>query len=182
MTLEQINRYVLTPGLAALPTPMDTPAARAMLLAIGQQESQFVARKQEPAGPARGFWQFEPGGGVMGVLQHPHTKDMALRLCGTWHVRTNVLDLWGAIMYHDPLAAGFARLLLWTLPDALPGPHDAARGWAQYLDAWRPGKPRVEKWERNYAAAWRAVGIVSPIVIASATTPPQIPARTPETV
>lgn len=54
---------ILDPALKLLPS-MDSVRARMMLLAIGLQESRFEHRRQLGNGPARGFWQFESGGGV----------------------------------------------------------------------------------------------------------------------
>jgi hypothetical protein len=67
-----------------------------------------------------------------------------------------------AAVYHqlesdDILACAFARLLLWTVPDSLPGRDEEQRAWSQYVSAWRPGKPRRDKWQRNYAKAWDAI-------------------------
>ena len=62
-----------------LPAKMDSPQARAMLKAIALQESRFEHRKQI-GGPARGFWQFEQGGGVRGVLNHPYSREHIRRI------------------------------------------------------------------------------------------------------
>ena len=59
---EALNKVII-PGLKLLPPKFDTPEARVMMLAIGMQESRFLHRKQI-GGPARGFFQFEEGGGV----------------------------------------------------------------------------------------------------------------------
>ena len=67
MNLVEVLRTNVLPGMALLPDRMDTPEARVMMLAIGLQESRFVHRRQIK-GPARGFWQFEQGGGVIGVV------------------------------------------------------------------------------------------------------------------
>jgi len=56
--------------------------------------------------------------------------------------------------HNDTLAAAFARCLLWTLPDNLPGEHDPADGWRCYVKAWRPGKPNPETWDNFYQRAW----------------------------
>lgn len=177
LTLETINRVIVTPGLSVLPMQMDTAPARAMLLAIGLQESRFEHRRQlplapgRPWGPARGFWQFEKGGGLAGVLHHPASRRLARAICTTW--RVDVLDrasLHETLATHDPLACGLARLLLYTLPDALPGPADVDEAWRQYVDAWRPGKPHRDTWNAFYQSAWVAVGIIEPIYQPAITT------------
>ncbi len=155
MTLDYANRHVLTAALALLPARMDTPEARALLLAIALQESRFVHRHQIN-GPARGFFMFEKAG-VSGVLNHPasatYARDMSRSLC----YEPAVTTIYDAIADNDILACCFARLLLWTLPDALPGRDDVQRGWAQYLAAWRPGRPRIETWSNCWARAWAVV-------------------------
>lgn len=137
---------VVIPGLKLLPKKMDTPEARVMLLTIGKQESRFLYRKQI-GGPARGFYQFEEGGGVRGVLNHPATQNTVLRVLDT-------LDLLPSDCYdclaepeHDALATVFARLLLYTHPKPLPSLNsDPDVSWRYYLDTWRPGKPHRGTW------------------------------------
>ena len=118
MTLEQVMRDAIRPALALLPAAMDTPQARCMLLAIGLQESRFVHRRQI-GGPARGFWQFEQGGGVRGVLAHPASAALARRYARF----AGAAD--GAVRVLAPgtgrcAGGAFARLLLWTDPARLP--------------------------------------------------------------
>ena len=59
-----------------------------------------------------------------------------------------------ALADNDILACAFARLLLWTLPDALPGRDDAVVGWSQYRRTWRPGTPHPEPWAGHWKPAW----------------------------
>ena len=151
MTLSYIADCVIPAALLVLPKAMDSDEARAMLVAIGLQESGFLHRRQI-GGPARGFWQFEAGG-VNGVLRHQATKDIIAPLIA--EMRYTQAQCYAALEHNDILAAIFARLLLWTLPDPLPS--DAADGWAQYLDAWRPGKPHRLTWDGHYERAWEMV-------------------------
>lgn len=156
-------------GLAHLPAKMDTPSARAMLLAIGLQESAGTHRWQvisqanpERMGPARGFWQFEQGGGVTGVLNHSTSRPYALKLCEEFEVYPAAPQVYAVLHLpsYDGLAAGFARLLLWTDAKRLPEPKMAQvdYAWDYYLRVWRPGKPHRQTWDEcfrqgvNYAA------------------------------
>lgn len=150
-------------ALCLLPSKMRSREAQVMLIAIGLQESRFKYRRQlvgkpaQPVGPATGFWQFEKNGGVKGVLTHPSTSKIARDLCDVRGVAADPLAVWDALQRDDVLAAGFARLLLWTDPKPLPRIGDADGAWALYLRTWRPGKPHPETWSALYADAVRAV-------------------------
>ncbi|MGV2866780.1 hypothetical protein [Achromobacter sp. AGC39] len=157
MDLHAICDYTVSPALTLLPPAMDTPQARVLLLAIGLQESRFLHRRQV-GGPARGFWQFEQGGGVRGVLTHAATYGPARRFCAARDVAATADAVYSALEADDVLAAGFARLLLWTDPRRLPDVGDADTGWALYLRTWRPGKPHPHTWHALYAQAMAAIG------------------------
>ena len=148
--------------------------ASVMLLAIGLQESRFIDRRQlvgkppEPTGPAKSFWQGERGGGmVQGVRMHEATRDKAKLLYKARGVQPNNQAIWDAIENDDVLAAGLARLLLWSDPKALPKLGDVEAAWQLYLRTWRPGAytngtpakraELREKWTGNYAKALVAV-------------------------
>lgn len=153
--IDLIRAHAIPAAYDVLPPAMASREATALLLAIGYQESRF-AHRQQVKGPARGFWQFEMGGGVVGVLGHPTTqaparsalKALAYRYDPTPH------GCYAAIEHNDVLAVVFARLLLWTLPGALPGRQDEGLGWRQYLAAWRPGKPHAETWSEAWKMGW----------------------------
>jgi hypothetical protein len=158
--LEAITREAIDPALALLPPKMDTPAARIMLLSIGQQESRFMYRYQKVAGqpyvkgPARGFWQMERGGGVVGVMTHTATNEFAHAICAIRNVPFDSVLVHAALETDDVLAAVFARLLLWADYKPLPGvgaSHDEA--WDCYVRNWRPGKPKRETWDEFHKAA-----------------------------
>ena len=154
--MKETLTHIITPALRILPPMMTSDAAKAMLLAIGMQESRLTHRKQI-GGPARGLWQFERGGGVAGVLRHPRTQGHAATVCWRLGNAGTTASVYHQLASDDVLAACFARLLLWTLPDALPGRERVAEGWGQYIRAWRPGKPRPETWADFYAQAWEVV-------------------------
>lgn len=161
----------IEPALALLPAGMDTPQARVMLLAIGLQESALVHRHQVLTGgrkgPARGLFQFERGGGVVGVLTHRATRKLAQEVCDHRGVPAASYEAWQALEYDDTLAAAFARLLLWTDPGALPAVADTEGAWHLYLRTWRPGaydrgtpaerRALREKFGRNHQQAREAV-------------------------
>jgi hypothetical protein len=144
---------VLNPGLYLLAEcggPPVTNTARVMLLAIAGQESAWVARRQF-GGPARGYWQFEQGGGVAGVMAHPATKAPLSRVCAVLDVPWDRAVLYEAVAWCDPLATVMARLLLWSDPKSLPTTEDAA--WDCYVRTWRPGKPHRATWGDRWRAA-----------------------------
>lgn len=128
-----------------------------MLLAIGLQESGFEHRFQR-SGPARGFWQFERGGGVAGVMQHTATRAWAEAACFDQEIPFDGDEVFKAIPYNDRLACVFARLLLWTDPATLPAPNPRSdlhmgAAWEIYRRTWRPGKPHHERWPANWKRA-----------------------------
>jgi hypothetical protein len=151
-----VLQYVFPPAFAMLPAPMETIDAKAMLLAIGFQESRFSHRHQVK-GPAHGFYQFEKLGGIKGVLTHRVTAEPIRRVCQGLCYQPSVDGCYLAVEHNDVLATCFARLLLWTLPSSLPSREESVEGWNQYLECWRPGKPHRETWDANYARAWAMV-------------------------
>lgn len=160
MPLAEVVSKILAPGLALLPINMDTPRARLMLLTIGRQESRFQYRRQTGNGPARGFWQFEQGGSVKGVMTHPATCGHAHRVCEERGVPWDRPTVWAALEQDDLLACAFARLNLWWAPGALPEIGDYDGAWKLYADVtWRPGKPHRETWNGYYDEARAALGV-----------------------
>jgi len=162
LRLSNIVETVIRPAFALMPSYMDTPEARCMLLAIGLQESGFTQRAQMNGGPARGFWQFEPGtkashGGVWGVYLHHLTHEPLRLLCHDRDVSFDPALVWEALERDDIFAAGVARLLLVTDAAPLPKLGETQEGWDCYARTWRPGKPRPQDWPGNYANALREV-------------------------
>lgn len=159
MKLGEIVLRAIDPALALLPAAMDSPAARVQLLANGLQESRFqhayqiVQGRPGVKGPARGYWQFELGGGVRGVLTHPASREHAYRICAERGVDPVAAAVWPALEYDHVLAAVFARLLLWTDPCRLPALGDVQGAWDLYIRTWRPGKPHRHTWDALYAQA-----------------------------
>lgn len=164
MTPSTFRAYVLRPGLEQLHQiggPRPSLDAERLLLAIAGQESGLAHRYQVlgkgKPGAARGWWQFEAGGGVAGVMRHPSSAALARRLCDACAVAWDQGAIWRAIEGHDTLATGFGRLLVWTDPGALPQGERA--GWDYYLRNWRPGKPHPDTWAGHWQKAERALAI-----------------------
>lgn len=165
--IELIAGHIMPAAFALLPPAMNTPAAKAMLLAIGLQESRFLSRRQWNYGPARGFWQFEKGG-VRGVCRHPDTitpLNAALRTLRYESLIGQTANLHYAIEDNDVLACVFARLLLWSVPAGLPPRANPTAGWSQYLAGWNPGKPHRPTWDAYYSEAWDRVETIDGEVI-----------------
>ncbi|QRY79625.1 hypothetical protein JVX91_00490 [Pseudomonas sp. PDNC002] len=170
MNLRDIRRSAIEPALLLLPAKMESPQAIVMLLAITRQEDPEQRRRQWPTGPARSLWQAEQGGGMItGLLTYriQSVRDLAAGLCVGRGVPPAAPDVWEAIEHDDILAAGLARLLLYTDPFRLPELGKESAAWDLYLRTWRPGAydkgtpaKRAElrkKWAVNYAAALEAV-------------------------
>lgn len=147
---------VIRPALRLLPPALTSPEAQVEVLAIMLQESGLRTRHQDGNGPARGLAQFERGG-VRGVLDHPASAELAKSLCAARGVPATSYSVYTALAGDDMLAAGFARLLLYTDPHPLPAVGDTAAAWDYYVRNWRPGKPRPNDWPGNHAAARMAL-------------------------
>lgn len=159
MELSEVIRTAIAPALAILPSRMGNMQARVMLLTIGLQESRFEHRRQMGNGPARGFWQFERGGGVKGVFTHPASTGHLHNLCAARDVPFDVPMIWARLETDDVLAAGVARLLLFTDPYPLPSVEDAGASWDLYARTWRPGKPHPSTWPGYHQQARAALGL-----------------------
>jgi len=153
---------IIDPALAELEPHgiRSSPQARAMLYAIGMQESRLQHRfqiitGQFTRGPARGLWQFEAGGGVVGVLSHHSTQDRAQLFARRFVGSISRDAVWASLAYEDTLACIYARLLLWTDPRALPEPtlENEEAAWQYYIRNWRPGKPHRVTWSKFWCEA-----------------------------
>ena len=160
-------RLVIVPSTRVLSKltgkDMGGDAAHVELLAIAPQESGLEHRRQvDSSGQpidhlARGWYQFEEGGGVHGVMTHPASKDYAEIICDGMCVPFNEDDVHEAIAWNGFLATFFARLLLWTDAAPLPAVGDEDGAWNYYIRNWRPGKPHPETWPVNYRQSVYAV-------------------------
>lgn len=154
MDLNLLQSLAIDPAISLLTDRMSSRTGKVMLIAIALQESRAKYRAQI-GGPARGYWQFERGGGTYGVLKHHASAAHAKRVCETLDIKAETYAVYDAIEYNDVLAAALARLLLWTLPQPLPATRE--EGWAQYIEAWRPGKPHPSTWPEAWDKAEQAV-------------------------
>lgn len=152
-------------GLALLPVTMRTAHAKVLLYATSRQENPKRLPKQV-GGPAVGDYQFESGGGVKGVLEHPSTAALAASVCKARGIAASRLTVYEALQDDPVLAAAFARLLYYTDPGRLPAVGDEQGAWDVYLRTWRPGafKRQPEelraKWSKSYNDAMVAYGLV----------------------
>ena len=156
MSPRELRNGPLAEALLLLPAKMTSPQAEVLLLAIGLQESRFKHRRQI-GGPARGWWQFERGGGVAGVLRHPASREHAVRVCDARGVAPVPEQIYQRLEHDDVLAAAFARLLLYTDPARLPAVGEVNASWDLYMRTWRPGRPHRHTWDVLYAQAMEAV-------------------------
>lgn len=149
----QMGRTIIAETFSrVLPARFDSPEARRMLEVIGLQESRFEHRHQIN-GPAVSFWQFELGGGIVGVLTHPASKSFAIATCAILGVPPTPGAVYAAMVHDDLLGCAFARLLLYTDSKPLPELGDVDGSWNYYERNWRPGQPHPETWPGLYAQA-----------------------------
>lgn len=151
-----------------LPARFNSKSSLVMLMAIGLQESLLVHRKQI-GGPARGAWQFEKGGGVVGTMKFATTKNYLKAVCSILGVPFDASAIYNALETNDVLAFCLARLYLWTDSRSLPEPKESNADQAAkiYFDVWRPGsywrgdaekrKQLTEKFISNYKTAVKAL-------------------------
>lgn len=156
MNLQQVSDQLIDTSMPLLPARMDSPKSWVMLLAIGLQESRFEHTHQI-GGPAHGYWQFESGGGVKGVMNHDASKGYARDVCARLGVGWDRNVVFEAIERDQVLACAFARLLLWTDPKSLPAIGAQTAAWETYTWNWRPGKPHPNTWPAYYQAAQKFV-------------------------
>lgn len=156
MTPADCLHSVILPGCRLLGAQFVDDRASAMLLAIALQESGLTHRRQV-RGPARGYWQFEVTG-LQGVATHPRSQPAFRALVSTLgYGYATTAELHAVLEHNDLLAAGCARLLLYTVPHPLPFLGEEDEAYSQYLEAWRPGKPHRGRWSDGYPVAVQTV-------------------------
>lgn len=132
-----------------------------LLIAIAIQESGLTCRRQTPRGPARSWWQIEPLTAIDTLQRYPSAQRLVSEL--GYHVRRGE-NISAILEWCDAgacaIAAGIVRLCPLALP-AIPlsAPIVGAKEecWRYYLRAWRPGKPRPERWGEAFGSALKAM-------------------------
>lgn len=156
MTPAQCLDAVIRPACRLLGSQYSDDRAAGQLLAIAMQESGLRYRRQI-RGPARGWFQFELTG-LQGVATHPKSQPGFRSLVSTLgYDAATVPELHAVLEHNDLLAAGCARLLLYTVPRPLPCLGEQDEAWSQYLESWRPGKPHRSRWSDLYPDVVRTV-------------------------
>jgi hypothetical protein len=171
MTPRQFFEWIMIPSYSAwIEYTQKVPVgdnAELMMLAIAGQESNWTERRQI-GGPARGFWQFEESGGIACLMRlddstidedDPDFVELSREFCVHLSIPVDTHTVYEAIAWNDVLAFGFARLLLWSDPAALPPVGAETEAWHYYLRTWQPGKPDPARWASVY---WQAVTVVYP--------------------
>jgi hypothetical protein len=153
MTPKDLLMNAVDPALALLAKLANVKSddrARVLMMAIAGQESAWKERRQI-GGPARGFWQFEKGGGVAGLFRV--TPNQLKAVCDELEVPYDPTIVFEAMAWNDTLAACMARLLFWTDASQLPEVGNVDAAWAYYQRNWRPGAPHPEIWPARYGTA-----------------------------
>lgn len=153
---EVVNEAII-PALEKLPNKFNSKESQLLMLAIGKQESGYAVR-QQLGGPAHGFWQFELPG-VVGVFHQSRTSLTIGAFCSARQVAFSAAAVYAELLVDDILAAGFARLLLWSDPHPLPVIGDENGAWEYYVRNWRPGKPSRGRWVDSYGESWKEFSV-----------------------
>lgn len=161
MNLEKIRRIIIEPALDLLPPGLGGNRAELMLLAIGLEESDFLERRPA-SGPERGFWRMGPEDDIVGaVLRHPGTAPLAVAACDLRSVPPIEERVFAELEHDDLLAAVFARLRLHVEGERLPAVGEVAEAWDLYCRAWCPATRDRRGWDRHYARAMDALGVIA---------------------
>lgn len=154
--VELFDQTVVVPVLAlfgAQRPRMNSRAARELLVATAQAESDLTHGLQAPRGPARSRFQIEPG--TMRLLGtwlrdeqgQARLLDVVDQLIPTWlgmsmpvphsvdffQLPTVLWRLSDHLTFNDHLACGLARILYWSIREPLPEPGD----WYGFAGYWK---------------------------------------------
>lgn len=167
MTLDELFRHALQPACGYLGQRFVDRRSDVLVLALTMQESDGLQARRQRGGPALGFAQFEMIA-VKHVLTHRATKERAVALLQAlgYPPTLTVLQVHELLEHNDIACMGFARLNLFTHPQALPPIGDVDAAWDQYVAVWKPGAVTKDpagrkamdarrRWTSNYATALR---------------------------
>ena len=157
ITAADLLSLIVRPTLRWLGEKYATHEAEVLLIAIAIQESRLAARRQQPSGPARSYWQIEPQTAKAVYLKWG-TGQRALDKLGLRPV--TLLIAKEQMEWSEVGSCIIARGILYLDSKPLPwvGNEDAA--WDYYANrTWRPGKPRHNAWQQSYSTAMDAVAL-----------------------
>lgn len=162
MTPKGLLTQIIEPSLGVLSVFVDKKVdiasieAKLLLIAIGIQESGLTARRQFGHGPARSWWQIEELTALDTIQRWRPLKAYLTYL--EIPIPIHTATLFGYVLqYSEYAACGIARGILALDPSPLPTVGDLSGAWETYRRCWRPGKPRLEKWDSSYQLALEAV-------------------------
>ena len=149
ITFAQYRIHVIRPTLAELRLP-SAEAAEALLLGTVAQETELARLAQSPSGPARGFFQIEPG--CFDDLfknflnSRIDLRDRALEFA------VPHCDLFDQVTWNLRFAAAIARLVYYRAPDYLPDATDLPGLAAFYKRHWNTaaGKATEAEFIENF--------------------------------
>lgn len=138
---------VIVPAFEHLPSEMDSPEARLIVLATGVQETQYQTRQQVD-GPARGLFQAQYNF-ILDLMHNPASGNHVWNLCGVMGITYGSHAMFDALLRDDPFAACMCRLGFWCDPRPLPDVGDVLGAWGAYERVQRPGKPSYTRWKQT---------------------------------
>jgi hypothetical protein len=146
--LQRVIAYVCE-ELATYDHRMDSPDARALLLATALHESAVGYRShlyQYGGGPGRGLWQVEPATAADNwdsfIAHRPELEWRMRRLGDSW---PNGIGLDATLAANLLVCCAHARLKYWRVPEPLPSRYDVegqTRYWSTYYQTSQ--NPRKE--------------------------------------
>ena len=142
----KMHRELIETVVKAMPErySYNVPDAVRELYNIGNQESDFKHRRQQPQGPARGWFQFEPIACHEVVKRDPSVLSL-------FKLPTNPDTLYKVLEWSEVGMIVCARVFLYyRSPYRLPKKGEVELGWRQYVQAWAPGKPHKGRWFDNW--------------------------------
>lgn len=147
---------IIVPAFSNLPSEMDSPEARLLVLATGAQETQYLTRQQDD-GPARGLFQMQIND-IRDLMNNQMSGNHVWTLCGVLGVTYGSNAMFDALLTDDLFAAAMCRLNYWCIPRPLPAIGDVVGCYAYYELAQRPGKPSYSRWKQTaYPQALAAI-------------------------